>query len=111
MSAPLLLAAAAQARLLACITERSVDAWEALGQAVVKELQDVQLEQLLALRGLLACDLLLHGLQRRHLVDYGRNRWAAAAAGGRSLPALTSLLRAACCPSRPLLAATPLGLD
>ncbi len=29
---------------------------------------------LLALRGLLACDVLTHSLAKRHLVDYGVNR-------------------------------------
>ena len=38
-------------------------------------LQEDQLHQVLALRGLLGCNLLQHCLQRRHLVDYGVNRW------------------------------------
>jgi hypothetical protein len=33
-----------------------------------------QKAQLLALRGLLGCGLLVHGLQKRHQVDYGVNR-------------------------------------
>jgi hypothetical protein len=65
---------ALQANLLACITDPSVDALMVLGPAA-EQLEAVQLQQLLALRGLLACGLLLHCLQRRHLVDYGRNRW------------------------------------
>jgi hypothetical protein len=66
----------AQERLLLCVTDPSVGAVEALGLGADDTLQPAQLQQLLALRGLLACDLLLHGLQHRHLVNYGRNRWA-----------------------------------
>jgi hypothetical protein len=65
-----------QERVLVCLTDPSVDALHALGPEA-EGLKEEQLQQLLALRGLLACDLLLHGLQRRHLVEYGRNRWAA----------------------------------
>ena len=37
-------------------------------------LADDQTDQVLALRGLLACNLLQHCLQKRHLVDYGVSR-------------------------------------
>jgi hypothetical protein len=38
------------------------------------QLSDDQLAVVLALRGLLACNLLQHCLQKRHQVDYGVNR-------------------------------------
>lgn len=53
------------------MTDTSVGAQEALGPAW-QELAPEQQQLLLALRGLLGCDLLLHALQRRHLVEYGR---------------------------------------
>ena len=34
-----------------------------------------KINQVLAARGMLAEGLLVHGLQKRHLVDYGVNRW------------------------------------
>jgi hypothetical protein len=37
------------------------------------------MHQVLALRGLLAGGVLAHVLQKRHLVDYGVNRWVARA--------------------------------
>ena len=97
-----------------CMTDPSVDAMEALGPAA-KALEAVQLAQLLALRGLLACDVLLHGLQRRHLVDYGRNRWAAVLVvheGGRLLCLVECCIRPAAMACAPptgcTLAAAPL---
>lgn len=38
-------------------------------------LRNDQMHQVLALRGLLAGGVLAHVLQKRHLVDYGVNRW------------------------------------
>ncbi len=62
-------------QLLRCMTDASVEAEQALGPAAMVALtKPEQLQQLLALRGLLGCDLLLHALQKRHLVEYGR--WA-----------------------------------
>ncbi len=55
------------------MTDTSVEAEQALGPAAMVALtKPEQLQQLLALRGLLGCDLLLHALQKRHLVEYGR---------------------------------------
>ena len=34
-----------------------------------------QVDQVLALRGMLAHDLFFHGLTKRHLVEYGINRY------------------------------------
>jgi hypothetical protein len=59
------------------MTDTSVSAQEAVGPAW-QGLAPEQQQLLLALRGLLGCDLLLHALQRRHLVEYGR--WGAGAA-------------------------------
>jgi hypothetical protein len=61
-----------QQQLLRCMTDASVEAEQALGPALDALTKPEQLQQLLALRGLLGCDLLLHALQKRHLVEYGR---------------------------------------
>ncbi len=47
--------------------------------AVVALLAEDQLSQVLALRGLLACKVMQHCLQKRHRVDYGVNRCVRAA--------------------------------
>ena len=68
---------ALQATLLHCITDASVaavDDGEARGCLTAEQwgsLEEHQQEALLALRGLLACGLLQHALQKRHRVDYG----------------------------------------
>jgi hypothetical protein len=48
---------------------------EASSGQLPRGLQTNQLHQVLALRGLLAGAVLAHVLQKRHLVDYGVNRW------------------------------------
>jgi hypothetical protein len=45
-------------------------------------LSEDQLAVVLALRGLLACNLLQHCLQKRHQVDYGVNRYRRGRAAG-----------------------------
>jgi hypothetical protein len=57
--------------------------WEEAWAAEWEE-DEVQLQDLLALRGLLACGLLVHCLQRRHRVDYGIKHGGSAGAGGDS---------------------------
>jgi hypothetical protein len=64
-----------QGLLLQCITDRSVDANLLLSnKGPLGGLTQDQQAQVLALRGLLGCGLQLHGLQKRHQVDYGINR-------------------------------------
>eukprot|EP00798_Chlamydomonas_sp_ICE-L_P004008 gene4008-14088_t len=60
-----------KATMLGCILCNSRDASEFLGQI---QLLDYQTDQLLALRGLLARNVLRHCLEKRHLVDFGVNR-------------------------------------
>eukprot|EP00775_Hariotina_reticulata_P001980 gene1980-2302_t len=62
--------------ILACITDRSQSAADLLDPArgALGSLSDDKKDHLLALRGLLACGLLLHCLQRRHRVHYGVSR-------------------------------------
>lgn len=60
--------------MLRFITEPEADV-EELEQAA-PGLMSEQLEQLLLLRGLLACNMLQHCLQHRHNVDFGINRCA-----------------------------------
>jgi hypothetical protein len=58
------------------ITDTSLDASKELKQQGGKgALSDEERCDVLALRGLLACRILEHSLQMRHLVDYGVNRW------------------------------------
>jgi hypothetical protein len=57
--------------LLECMLNAEVDALVKLQDL---DLADDQKDQVLALRGLLACNLLQHCLQKRHLVDYGVSR-------------------------------------
>ena len=63
-----------QARLIACLLCRSEAALPLLGPNEGGLLPD-KVDQVLAARGMLADGLLVHGLQKRHLVDYGVNRW------------------------------------
>jgi hypothetical protein len=60
--------------LLRCITDAGVDASDVLAQAGGFNLNDEERCAVVALRGLLACHILEHSLQMRHLVDYGVNR-------------------------------------
>jgi hypothetical protein len=59
------------------ITDGSRPFEELLGGDLLGHLEGAQADQLLALRGLLAGEfsLLAHALQKRHLVDFGINRW------------------------------------
>jgi hypothetical protein len=63
-----------QSQLLSCITDSIQDTTSAQGP-VHALLAPEQLQQVLALRGMLACNLLQLCLRKRHLVDYGR--WGA----------------------------------
>ena len=63
-----------QARVIDCLLSRSKAALPLLGPNEGDLLPD-KVEQVLAARGMLADGLLVHGLQKRHLVDYGVNRW------------------------------------
>ncbi len=70
-----------QDQILTCITDASVSAEAALrmigggGGAQSVALAEDQVACVLALRGLLGCSVLPHALQKRHLVDYGVDRW------------------------------------
>jgi hypothetical protein len=64
-----------QEAVLQFITDPS-DSYEQL-MAAVPGLSPDQADQLLVLRGLLACNMLQHCLQKRHNVDFGINRWGA----------------------------------
>ncbi|MEW5310745.1 MAG: hypothetical protein WDW38_002512 [Sanguina aurantia] len=59
-------------RILRCMTEPSEAVSVILGAEVA--LQEHQFNHLLALRGLLACSILQHGLEKRHCVDFGVSR-------------------------------------
>ena len=61
----------AQATFVHCMTDPLADASAALARM---ELGEEERAGVLALRGLLACGVLEHCLQMRHLVDYGVNR-------------------------------------
>ncbi|KAG2494611.1 hypothetical protein HYH03_007376 [Edaphochlamys debaryana] len=67
-----------KARILACILDTSLAAEEHLGPDVAGrgegQLTPYRVSQVLALRGLLGCGVLEHGLQKRHRVDYGVDR-------------------------------------
>ncbi|KAG2494612.1 hypothetical protein HYH03_007377 [Edaphochlamys debaryana] len=67
-----------KARILACILDTSLAAEEHLGPGVAGrgegQMTPDRVSQVLALRGLLGCGLLEHGLQKRHRVDYGVDR-------------------------------------
>jgi hypothetical protein len=64
-----------QGAIKRCITDASHSADATLSERHGALATD-QVDQVLALRGLLACDLLCHCLQKRHNVDYGIARWA-----------------------------------
>lgn len=61
------------------VTDGSAPLDDHLGRELKSQLQGAWCEQLLALRGLLSGEyaLLAHVLQKRHLVDFGVNRWGA----------------------------------
>uniref|UniRef100_A0A7R9V0Q8 ubiquitinyl hydrolase 1 n=1 Tax=Chlamydomonas euryale TaxID=1486919 RepID=A0A7R9V0Q8_9CHLO len=61
-----------QGRMLCCILDDSKSALHHLGNG--HSLADDQVLQLLALRGMLAGKVLMHCLQKRHLVEFGINR-------------------------------------
>jgi hypothetical protein len=61
-----------QEAVLKFITDPS-NSYEQL-TAAVPGLPPDQADQLLVLRGLLACNMLQHCLQKRHNVDFGMNR-------------------------------------
>ncbi|KAG2492053.1 hypothetical protein HYH03_009551 [Edaphochlamys debaryana] len=67
-----------KARILACILDTSLPAEEHLGPDVAGrgggQLTPDRVCQVLALRGLLGCGVMEHGLQKRHRVDYGIDR-------------------------------------
>jgi hypothetical protein len=74
-----------QERILRCVTDEALPASDLLGPDAVgpepNQLSPDQLAVVLALRGLLACNLLQHCLQKRHGVDYGVNRCGADGVG------------------------------
>ena len=61
-----------QESFVRCMVDRGVAAEEAVGCWAA--LSEEQQASLLALRGLLAMRVLLHCLEKRHLVDFGVNR-------------------------------------
>ncbi|GAB4822814.1 hypothetical protein N2152v2_009860 [Parachlorella kessleri] len=63
-----------QEQLLRCMTDPELDANAALEAQLQSGLSEDQHWDVLALRGLLACGVLVHCLRMRHLVDYGVNR-------------------------------------
>eukprot|EP00198_Chlamydomonas_reinhardtii_P007687 XP_001697024.1 predicted protein [Chlamydomonas reinhardtii] len=67
-------------RVMTCITDADTDAETALGAELLDKLAGGVLHSfVLALRGLLGCGLLRHGLTLRHNVEYGIDRRTAAA--------------------------------
>ena len=62
--------------LVKIITDTSVDASKEMKRVGAgTDLSEEERCDVLALRGLLACRILEHSLQMRHLVDYGVNRF------------------------------------
>ncbi len=55
---------------------------EDLDPQLLQQLQPDKLDSWLALRGQLGCGLLAHALAKRHLVDYGVDRWVCMAGLG-----------------------------
>jgi hypothetical protein len=86
----LLLLLLLQEAVLRFITDPS-DSFDAL-TAALPGLAPDQADQLLTLRGLLACNMLQHCLQKRHNVDFGINRCALQLAGSTN-----RYLHASCC--------------
>lgn len=63
---------------MTCITDADTDAETALGAELLDKLAGGVLHSfVLALRGLLGCGLLRHGLTLRHNVEYGIDRYGA----------------------------------
>ena len=56
------------------MTNASLSASDLMGPDE-KEMTRDKIDQLLAIRGMLAYGILPHALQKRHLVDYGVNRY------------------------------------
>lgn len=56
------------------VTDSSASIEQLMGVEVWEARSDAQRDHLLVMRGLLACDVLVHGLQKRHAVAYGVNR-------------------------------------
>ena len=54
--------------------DQTMEALSLLGPEAGGLLPDM-VDQVLAARGVLADGLMLHSLQKRHLVEYGINRW------------------------------------
>lgn len=61
-----------QDRILRCITDNSVAVSDILGMDA--DLKEEQMNHVLTLRGLLACNLLQTSLQKRQCVDFGVSR-------------------------------------
>lgn len=75
--------ACSQEGVLRCITDPSEPVSAILGPQA--DLQEEQMSHVLALRGLLACNLLTHCLQRRPRVDFGVSRYVCTSLAGASL--------------------------
>lgn len=60
-----------QAKLLECMTEELLDAGAVLSSIAVEILGDKERADVLAVRGLLAYQHLVHDLQMRHRVEFG----------------------------------------
>jgi hypothetical protein len=82
-----------QSALLSAVTDASAPIEQQLGRGHLARLEPYQLAHLLALRGMLAGEygVLAHALQRRHLVDYGVNRWVQARQFSRHLQGVGTL--------------------
>jgi hypothetical protein len=64
-----------QAKLIDVIIEPEVDANAMLESDEMQCLSDKQRADVMAVRGLLACQILAHSLQMRHRVNYGVSRF------------------------------------
>lgn len=60
--------------LIECMTDGLLDANDVLSSDAVAGLSEKEVCDVLAFRGLLACQLLAHGLRMRHKVEYGVSR-------------------------------------
>lgn len=67
-------ALSAQEAVVRGVTDSSAPIEQLMGAEVWEARSEVQRDHLLVLRGLLACDVLVHCLQKRHAVTYGVNR-------------------------------------
>ena len=63
-----------QELLVRCMTDPLVDAAAVLHSDAARDLTEKEGRDVLAVRGLLACNLLAHALQLRHGVDFGVSR-------------------------------------